>query len=188
MVKPSQHEAEEAIKTLLRYIGENPERPDLSKTPQRVIKSYDELFSGYGQNISKILSQNCHDIGEFSDIILLKNIYFTSMCEHHLLPIMGYASVGYIPNDKIVGISKLVRVVQAFAHRLQTQERMSRQIVDAIMQELAPKGAAIYVNAKHCCMNLRGVRQENNSMVTSLYRGIFKDDHNTKMQFLDLIK
>ena len=187
-VKPSRQDAIEAIKILIDYIGDSSERLDLQDTPERVIKSYSELFKGYGQNAGDVLQKNCLDTANFQDIVLLKNIYFTSCCEHHMLPIIGNISIAYIPNKKVVGISKLVRVVEVFSRRLQLQERMTKQIADALEESLQPVGVAVKVSAKHCCMSLRGVRQENNEMVTTCFTGQFKENASSRAEFINLIK
>jgi len=186
--KPTEKEAIEAVKTLIAYIEESPDRVDLQETPARVIKSYKELFKGYTENVGEILKKTCNYTADFKDLILLKNIYFTSCCEHHMLPIIGNVSVAYIPNEKIVGISKLVRVIEVFSRRLQLQERMTKEIASALEEHLAPLGVAVKVSAKHCCMSLRGVRQENNEMITTYFTGAFKDNADTRVEFLNLIK
>lgn len=187
-VKPSKQDAIEAIKILIDYIGDSSDRLDLQDTPERVIKSYSELFKGYGQNAADVLQKNCADTANFQDIVLLKNIYFTSCCEHHMLPIIGNISIAYIPNNKVIGISKLVRVVEVFSRRLQLQERMTKQIADALEESLSPVGVAVKVSAKHCCMSLRGVRQENNEMVTTCFTGQFKENASSRAEFINLIK
>jgi GTP cyclohydrolase I len=187
-IKPSKQDAIEAIKILIDYIGDSSDRLDLRDTPERVIKSYSELFKGYSQNASDVLQKHCVDTANFQDIVLLKNIYFTSCCEHHMLPIIGNVSIAYIPNKKIVGISKLVRVVEVFSRRLQLQERMTKQISDALEDNLSPLGVAVRVSAKHCCMSLRGVRQENNEMVTTCFAGQFKENASSRTEFINLIK
>lgn len=187
-VKPSKQDAIEAIKILIDYIGDSSDRLDLQDTPERVIKSYSELFKGYGQNAADVLQKNCSDTANFQDIVLLKNIYFTSCCEHHMLPIIGNISIAYIPNKKVVGISKLVRVVEVFSRRLQLQERMTKQIADALEESLQPAGVAVKVSAKHCCMSLRGVRQENNEMVTTCFTGQFKENASSRAEFIHSIK
>ncbi|MDA9674469.1 GTP cyclohydrolase I, partial [Alphaproteobacteria bacterium] len=153
----SEGEAEKAVKILIEYIGEDPNREGLLETPKRVIKSFKEFYAGYDQNPEELLSKTFEDIEGYNDIVLLKNINFESHCEHHMVPIIGRASIGYYPNKRVVGISKLARVLDAFAKRLQTQETMTAQIVDCIDKALKPKGTAIFIDAEHHCMSTRGV-------------------------------
>ncbi|MES2214457.1 MAG: GTP cyclohydrolase I FolE [Pseudomonadota bacterium] len=188
MEKPSKHDAEDAIKTLLRYIGENPEREGLKLTPERVIRSYDELFRGYKENVSEVLSNAFFDVGNFQDFVLLKNIKFHSTCEHHMLPIIGAVDIAYIPKDHIIGISKLARVVSIFARRMQVQEKMTVQIAEALQEHLSPLGVATKVSATHCCMTMRGVMQDASIMETTHYTGVFSEDHKYRQEFLDSVR
>ncbi len=186
--RPSKQEAEDAVRTLLRYLGEDPEREGLVKTPSRVIKSYDELFGGYKENISNILSTKFYEVGNFQDFVLLRNIKFHSICEHHLLPIIGTVDIAYIPKDCIIGISKLARVVSLFARRLQVQEKMTVQIAETLQTHLAPLGVAAKVSASHNCMTIRGVMQDSSVMETMHYTGVFASDHKYRQEFLDLVR
>lgn len=185
--KPSRSEAEEAVRTLLRYIGENPNREGLIETPKRVIKAYDEFFEGYSQDPTKELSKTFEDIEGFDDIVLVKDIEFTSHCEHHMVPINGVAHVAYWPDEKVVGISKLARIVDIFSKRLVSQENMTRSIADCIEETLAPKGVAVYIEADHQCMSIRGVKKRSSSTVTTTFTGKLLDDQAAQMRFLTMI-
>ena len=184
--RPSREEAEKAVETLLRYIGEDPSRHGLVETPARVIRSYDEFFAGYNMDASKDLSKTFEDIEDFDDMVIVKGIDFMSHCEHHMVPISGVAHVAYWPTDKVVGISKLARVVDIFAKRLVSQENMTRAIVDALNENLKPKGIAVIIEADHQCMSTRGVNKPGSSTVTSLFTGIFKDNQHVQDRFLKL--
>ncbi len=185
--KPTKNDAINAVKTLLEYIGENTNREGVLKTPERVVKSYQEIFSGYEADLDEILNVKFFEVANFQDIILLKNISFKSMCEHHMLPIIGSVDIAYVPNKAVVGISKLARVVDAFARRLQIQEKMTAEIAEAIDSRLVPKGVAVKVSAIHHCMSLRGVLKEDSIMTTLHYTGIFKKDEKYKNDFLTLV-
>lgn len=185
--KPSLEEAKAAITTLLKYLGENTEREGLKGTPNRIIESYKELFSGYTEDPEKILSKRFKEVSNFDDIVLLKKIKFHSFCEHHFLPFSGYVDVAYFPNGFVVGISKIARIVDIFAKRLQIQERLTAQIADIIDKKLTPLGVAVRVSALHSCMSMRGVLKEQSSMETSHYTGIFKQNFALRQEFLNLI-
>ena len=184
----SKDEAENAIKILIEYIGENPNREGLLETPKRVIKSFKEFYAGYSQDPEKFLSKTFEDIEGYNDIVLLKNINFESHCEHHMVPIIGRASIGYYPNKRVVGISKLARVLDAFAKRLQTQETMTAQIINSIDKALQPKGTAVFINAEHHCMSTRGVTKNDVTMTTNQFSGCFLEDVNLQDRFLNMIK
>ncbi len=186
--KPSREEAMQAVETLLRWAGENPSREGLLETPARVVKSYEEFFSGYEKDASVELQKTFEDIEGFDDMVLVKNIDFTSHCEHHLVPILGQAHVAYWPDEKVVGISKLARVVDIFGRRLVSQENMTRNIVKCIDETLKPKGVAVYIDANHQCMSTRGVNKGSSSTVTSMFSGVFKDDIEVQRRFLDMIR
>jgi GTP cyclohydrolase I len=186
--RPSRKEAEAAVETLLRYIGEDTARTGLIETPARVIRSYDEFFKGYTQNAADELSKTFEDITGFDDMVLVKQIDFISHCEHHMVPITGIAHVAYWPNENVVGISKLARVVEIFARRLVSQENMTRQIGETIQNTLAPKGVAIMIDANHQCMSTRGVNKPASSTVTMYFSGNFKEDANLQRRFMDMIK
>ena len=184
----SEGEAEKAVKMLIEYIGEDPNREGLLETPKRVIKSFKEFYAGYDQNPEELLSKTFEDIEDYNDIVLLKNINFESHCEHHMVPIIGRASIGYYPNKRVVGISKLARVLDAFAKRLQTQETMTAQIVDCIDKALKPKGTAIFIDAEHHCMSTRGVLKNDVTMTTNQFSGCFLENVNLQDRFLNMIK
>ena len=184
----SDKDAEEAFKTILQWIGEDPQREGLLETPKRVVKAFSEHFAGYKENPSDILSKTFKEIQGYDDIVVLKKIDFESHCEHHMLPIIGNASIGYLPNKSIVGISKLARVVNTFAKRLQTQEIMTSQIINAIHDNLNPIGVGVVIEADHHCMKTRGVHKKNSMMVTSQFKGSFSTDEKLRNRFLDFIK
>lgn len=177
---------ENHIKKVLEYIGENPEREGLLETPKRIRKAYNEVFSGYKQN-PKDLMKVFHD-GSCKEMVILKNCEFYSMCEHHMFPFFGHISIGYIPNGKVIGISKLARLVDCFAKRMQIQERLTSQIADTIMEELDALGVIVICEGVHFCMRSRGIKKQDASMVTSAVRGVFADDHKARNEFLALIK
>ena len=182
----SQSEAEKAVKTLIEYIGENPDREGLIDTPKRVIKSFREFYSGYGQNPEELLSKTFEEVDGYNDIVLLKNINFESHCEHHMVPIIGRATIGYYPNKRVVGISKLARVLDIFAKRLQTQETMTAQILSCIDNTLLPRGTAVFIDAEHHCMSTRGVLKNDVTMTTNQFSGCFLEDINLQDRFLKM--
>ncbi len=186
--KPSKEEAMAAVETLIRWAGDNPEREGLQETPHRVVKSYNEFFAGYEMNPEEILRKTFEEVEGYDEMVIVKNIRLESYCEHHMVPIIGKAHVGYIPEKRVVGISKLARVVDVYAKRLQTQETMSAQIADTIQRVLKPKGVAIVIDATHQCMSTRGVHKEESSTITSRMLGIFRSDPRTRAEFMDLIK
>ncbi|MGH1456080.1 MAG: GTP cyclohydrolase I FolE [Alphaproteobacteria bacterium] len=185
--KPSREEAMKAVETLLRWAGEDPTREGLIDTPKRVVKAYEEFFSGYGKDASAELSKTFEDIEGFDDMVLVKDIEFTSHCEHHLVPILGKAHVAYWPDEKVVGISKLARIVDIFGRRLVSQENMTRNIVRCIDDTLKPKGCAVFIDANHQCMSTRGVNKGCSSTVTTMFSGVFKEDNHVQRRFLDMI-
>lgn len=187
MNKPTKEQAMEAVKTLLQYIGENPEREGLASTPKRVIKSYEELFAGYTKNPEEILSTRFLETANFQDLVLLRSISFNSMCEHHMLPITGKVDIAYVPDNSVVGISKLARIVDVFARRLQIQEKMTAEIAETIQSQLKPLGVAVKISALHHCMSMRGVNKENSIMETMHYTGVFTKNENYRMDFLSLV-
>ena len=186
--RPNREEAEAAVKTLLEYIGENTAREGLVETPKRVVKAYDEFFDGYNQDPAEILQKTFGDIEGFDDIVLVKNIEFTSHCEHHIVPINGVAHVAYWPDEAVVGISKLARIVDVFAKRLVSQENMTNAIANSIQDALNPKGIGVYIEADHECMSSRGVKKRTSSTVTSTFRGILKEDKTERARFFEMIK
>ncbi len=185
--RPSREEAEKAVETLLRWIGEDPEREGLLETPKRVVKAYEEFFAGYGMNAEDELTKTFEDIENFDDMVIVKDIDFTSHCEHHMVPIIGKAHVAYWPDAKVVGISKLARVVDIFARRLVSQENMTKAIVDSITRALNPRGVAVMIEANHQCMSTRGVNKGDSATVTTTFSGIFKQDQHQQRRFLDLV-
>jgi GTP cyclohydrolase I len=177
---------EEYIAKILEEIGENPEREGLKNTPERVAKSYKSLFSGYDKDPKDILT--VFDDEQYDEMIVVKDIEYYSFCEHHMLPFFGKAHIGYIPNGKIVGLSKLPRILDIFARRLQNQERITQQVASCIMELLQPKGVGVVLEAKHFCMMARGVEKQNSIVRTSAMKGIFKEKDNTRSEFLELIR
>src|SRR5476651_1743303 len=187
MSKPTREEAEMAIHTLLRWTGDDPSREGLVDTPARVAKAFEDWFSGYDQDPEDYLTRTFEEIEGYDDMVVLKDIRFESHCEHHLAPIIGRAHVGYLPNNKIVGISKLARVVEAYARRLQVQEKMNAQIAHTIQRVLEPKGVAVVIEATHQCMTTRGVHKTGVTMVTSTMLGDFRKNEITRGEFLSVI-
>ena len=185
--KISKEEAKKAIQTILKYIGENPDREGLIETPKRVIKAFDEYFSGYAEDPQLYLEKTFGDVEGYDDMVIQKNISIQSHCEHHMAPIIGIAHVAYIPSEKVVGLSKLARVVEAFSRRLQTQERLTMQIANAINKGLKAHGTAVCVDAVHQCMTTRGVMKENATTVTNYFTGSFRDSHSLQQRFLSYI-
>lgn len=187
MPKPTKEQAEGAVRVLLEYIGENPTREGLIETPRRVVKSYSEFFTGYEQNPSKILSKTFEDVEGYDEIVLLKNMRLESYCEHHMVPIIGKAHAAYLPNGKVVGISKIARVLDVFSKRLQTQERLTTQIAKAIEDALQPKGVAVIIDSLHQCMTTRGVHKSETSTLTSCMRGVFRRNDKSRAELMSLI-
>jgi GTP cyclohydrolase I len=187
VVRPTREEAEEAIKTLLRWAGDDPAREGLRDTPARVARAYEDWFSGYTEDPEEYLSRTFEEVEGYDDMVVLKDIRFESHCEHHLAPIIGKVHVGYLPNNKVVGISKLARVVDTFARRLQVQETMNAQIADCIQRVLEPKGVAVVIEAAHQCMTTRGVHKPGVTMVTSTMHGEFRRNPLTRREFLSVI-
>ena len=184
----SDKEAEEALITILTWIGEDPNREGLLETPKRVIKAYKEFFSGYKEDANKVLEKTFGDVEGYNDMVIQKNISVQSHCEHHMVPILGMAHVAYIPKERVVGLSKLARVVDVFAKRLQTQERLTLQIAKSIMTALDAKGVAVTIDAAHQCMTTRGIKKERASTVTNYFLGQFKDDLSIQNRYLRFIK
>ena len=184
----SREEAERAVETLIKWAGDDPSREGLRETPKRVVNAFNEFFSGYNESPESYLSKTFEDVQGYEDIVMLKNISFHSHCEHHMVPIIGKVHLAYIPTKKVVGISKLARVVDIFAKRLQTQETMTQQIANCIEKSLKPKGVAVYIEALHQCMTTRGVQKPNVSTITSCFLGEFKTDKSIGQRFTDFIK
>ncbi|MCI5053788.1 MAG: GTP cyclohydrolase I FolE [Pelagibacteraceae bacterium] len=185
--KISKEEAKKAIQTILKYIGENPDREGLIETPKRVIKAFDEYFSGYAEDPQLYLEKTFGDVEGYDDMVIQKNISIQSHCEHHMAPIIGIAHVAYIPSEKVVGLSKLARVVEAYSRRLQTQERLTMQIANAINKGLKAHGTAVCIDAVHQCMTTRGVMKENATTVTNYFTGSFRDSQSLQQRFLSYI-
>ena len=185
--KPSRKQTEEAISTLLLWAGEDPRREGLIDTPKRVAKAYEDWFSGYKDDPISFLKRTFKEVDGYDEMIVLRDITFESHCEHHMAPIIGRAHVGYLPNKKVVGISKLARVVEAFARRFQVQEKMTAQIANCIEDVLKPKGVGVVIEAVHQCMTTRGIHKSNVSMVTSQMVGCFRKDARTRAEFLQMI-
>ncbi|WP_375464793.1 GTP cyclohydrolase I FolE [uncultured Methylobacterium sp.] len=186
--RPSREEAEAAVRTLLRWAGDDPNREGLLDTPTRVVKAYGQLFGGYDQDADALLERVFQEVEGYTDIVLVRDIPFYSHCEHHMVPFMGLAHIAYYPTKGVVGLSKLARVVDTFARRLQTQETMTAQIADVIESILKPRGVAVMVEAEHLCMAMRGVQKAGVSTITSQFRGVFKDDANEQVRFLTLVR
>ena len=187
VLRPSREEAEEAVRTLLRWAGDDPTREGLVDTPKRVATAFEDWFSGYDQDPEAYLARTFEEIEGYDDMVILKDIRFESHCEHHLAPIIGRAHVGYMPTSRVVGISKLARVVEAFSRRLQVQEKMNSQIANCIQKVLEPKGVAVVIEAAHQCMTTRGVHKTGVTMVTSSLIGAFRENSDTRREFLAVI-
>uniref|UniRef100_UPI0038739C79 GTP cyclohydrolase I FolE n=1 Tax=Thermohalobaculum sediminis TaxID=2939436 RepID=UPI0038739C79 len=184
---PTREEAEAAVRTLLRWAGDDPDREGLLDTPSRVARAYRDWFRGYGEDPAEMLARTFEEVEGYDEMVVLRDIRFESYCEHHLAPIIGVAHVGYIPTDRVVGISKLARLVDAFAKRLQVQEKMTAQIANTLSEVLRPRGVAVVVEGEHHCMSTRGVHKPGVSMVTSTMLGEFRDDPRTRKEFMDII-
>ncbi len=185
--KPSRAEAEAAIRTMLRWAGEDPDREGLQDTPARVVRSYEEFFKGYAEDPVALLARTFEEIEGYDEMVVLRDIRIESHCEHHMVPIIGRAHVAYLPNTRVVGISKLARVVDAYAHRFQIQEKLTAQIANTIADVLQPRGVAVVIEANHQCMSTRGVHKPGASMITSRMLGAFRDDPSTRREFLAMI-
>ena len=185
--KISDEKAEEAIRTIIQWIGEDPKREGLKTTPQRVVKAFKEYFKGYNEDPAEHLTKTFTEVEGYDDMVIEKNISIQSHCEHHMAPIIGVAHVAYIPLNKVVGLSKLARVVEAFSKRLQTQERLTMQVARTIMDVLQPRGVAVTIDAVHQCMTIRGVKKEKTSTVTNYFLGAFKDDLSFQNRYLRYI-
>ena len=187
VTKPSREEAEEAVRTLICWTGDDPDREGLIETPKRVDKAYEEFFEGYDMDPEGVLQKTFEEVQGYDDAVIVRNIRVESHCEHHIVPIIGVAHVGYIPNNRVVGISKLARVIEIFGKRLQTQETMTAQIADTIQKVLEPKGVAVVVDASHQCMTTRGIHKTESSTITSRMLGAFRDNPETRSEFMNLI-
>jgi len=185
--RPTQGEAEEAVRTLIRWAGDDPNRDGLLGTPERVVRAYDEFFAGYNEDPMEMLQKTFSETEGYDEMVVLRDIDFHSHCEHHIVPIVGKAHVGYLPSERVVGISKLARVIETFARRLQIQEKLTAQIANTLDEVLQPKGVAVVVEAVHQCMTTRGVKKPGVSLVTSRMLGQFRDDAKTRREFLSII-
>ncbi len=186
--RPSEEEAKAAVRTLIAWAGDDPDREGLKDTPKRVIKAFREFFAGYDEDPRAALSRTFEDVGGYDDIVMLRDIEFASHCEHHMVPFIGRCHIAYLPDDKVVGISKLARVLDIFAKRLQTQETMTAQIAHAIDQQLKPRGVAVFIEAVHMCMSLRGVEKRNVATVTTEFLGAFREDPALQVRFMELVR
>ena len=184
--KPTRDEAMEAVRTLIRWAGDDPSREGLIDTPKRVVKSYTEFFCGYDQDPESVLSATFSETQNYDEMVILKNMRLETHCEHHMVPIIGRASIGYYPDKRVVGISKLARVLDLYAKRLQTQETMTAQILNCIDKTLLPKGTAVFIDAEHHCMSTRGVLKNDVTMTTNLFSGCFLEDTNLQDRFLKM--
>ena len=185
---PSREEAMQAVKTLIAWAGDNPNREGLIETPKRVVDAYKEFFDGYKMNPDEILSKTFEEVEGYDEMVIIKNIRLESHCEHHIVPILGIAHVAYMPNKKVVGISKLARLVDVYAKRLQIQETLTAQIAQTIQRVLDPLGVAVLIDASHQCMTTRGVHKPESSTVTKRMLGVFKTDENIRSEFMELIR
>ena len=186
--RPTRQEAESAVRTLLAWAGDDPAREGLIDTPRRVVEAYEELFGGYGADPDAALARVFHDVEGYEDIVVVRDIPFVSHCEHHVAPFFGKAHIGYYPRGGAVGLSKLARVVEMFARRLQTQEALTSQIVEAIERGLNPRGVAVMIEAEHTCMSMRGVKKAGASTVTTRFTGVFQTDRSEQDRFLGLLR
>ena len=188
MDRPTQEEAEAAVRTLIRWAGDDPEREGLLDTPKRVAKSYRELFAGYETDPREYLERTFEEVGGYDELVVLKDIRVVSFCEHHMLPFLGRAHVGYLPADRVVGISKLARVVNGFGRRLQIQEKLTADIAQAIDEILQPKGVGVVIQSEHSCMTMRGVNTPGSRLTTSHLLGEVRDDPRTRQEFFELVR
>ena len=186
--RPTREEAEAAVRTLIAWAGDNPDREGLVDTPKRVVKAYDEFFAGYKQNSNEVLDKVFEEVAGYDDMVLVRDIPFSSHCEHHMVPFVGTAHVAYYPSEGVVGLSKLARVVDVFAKRLQTQETMTAQIVEAIEDALSPRGVAVLIDAEHMCMSMRGVQKQGSSTITTRFTGIFRDEPSEQARFMSMLQ
>lgn len=186
--RPSQKEAEDAVRVLMKWMGEDIEREGLIDTPKRVAKAYKEMFSGYDQDASTVLGRTFEEVGGYDDIVMIRDIQFFSHCEHHIVPIMGKAHVAYLPDGKVLGLSKIARTVDIFAKRLQTQENMTAEIAHTIDEALHPRGVAVMIEAEHMCMAMRGIKKLGSSTMTTAYTGAFKDTIEEQQNFMTMLR
>jgi GTP cyclohydrolase I len=186
--RPSREEAEAAVRTLIRWAGDDPAREGLVDTPRRVAEAYLELYKGYRESPDALMARVFEEVEGYGDMVLVRDIPFASHCEHHMLPFVGHAHIGYYPNRGVVGLSKLARLVDVFARRLQTQETMTVQIVQAIQDSLDPRGVGVMIEAEHMCMSMRGIRKQGTSTTTTSFTGVFRDDPSEQIRFLTMLR
>jgi GTP cyclohydrolase I len=186
--RPTQADAEAAVRTLIQWAGDDPAREGLADTPARVARAYRELFAGYAENPHDYLERTFEEVGGYDELVVLSDIRVVSFCEHHMLPVVGVAHVGYLPTHRVVGISKLARVVQGFARRLQIQEKLTAEIAEAIQDVLKPQGVGVVIEAEHSCMTLRGVNSPGATLTTSRMMGVLREDPRTREEFLALVR
>ena len=186
--RPSREEAEAAVRTLIAFAGDDPSREGVLDTPKRVVGAYEELFRGYKECPAEVLDRTFSETGQYDDLVLVRDIAFNSHCEHHIMPFFGKAHVAYMPVDRVVGLSKLARLVDCYARRLQTQEHMTSQIATAIEEILKPRGVAVLLEAEHMCMSLRGVEKPGALTVTTQFRGAFREDANEQVRFITMVR
>lgn len=186
--RPTREEAEDAVRLLLRWAGDDPDREGLLDTPARVAKAYSELFSGYGADVDEVLGRTFEEVGGYNDIVIVRDISFFSHCEHHMLPVIGKAHVAYLPSGRVLGLSKIARIVDVFARRLQTQENMTAQIANAIDETLTPRGVAVFLEAEHMCMAMRGIQKTGSTTLTTTFTGAFKDNAAEQARFMSMVR
>lgn len=186
--RPSQEEAEAAVRTLIAFAGDNPDREGLLDTPKRVVDAYEELYRGYRECPAEVLDRTFSEIGKYDDFVLVRDIAFNSHCEHHMMPFMGKAHIAYKPVERVVGLSKLARLVDVYARRLQTQEHMTSQITTAIDEILSPRGVAVMLEAEHMCMSVRGVEKPGSSTITTQFTGSFRENPDEQVRFITMVR
>ena len=186
--RPTREEAEAAVRTLIRWTGDNPDREGLLDTPQRVVNAYREMFSGYDMDPHEVLGRTFEEVAGYDDIVLVKDIAFHSHCEHHMVPIIGKAHVAYLPDGRVLGLSKIARVVDIFAQRLQTQESITAQIASTIDEALSPRGVAVMIEAEHMCMAMRGIRKQGSTTLTTTFTGSFRNDPQEQARFISMVR
>ncbi len=186
--RPSREEAEAAVRTLIAYAGDDPKREGVLETPKRVVDAYGELYKGYTECPADVLDRTFSEIGTYDDLVLVRDITFNSHCEHHMMPFYGRAHVAYMPVDRVVGLSKLARLVDVYARRLQTQEHLTSQVATAIEEILKPRGVAVLIEAEHMCMSMRGVEKPGAATITTQFRGVFRDDPNEQVRFITMVR
>jgi GTP cyclohydrolase I len=187
ITRPSREEAEAAVRTLIAWAGDDPTREGLLETPHRVTKAYREFFAGYGDDPRDVLHKTFKEVGGYDDVVLVRDIPFSSHCEHHMVPFFGKVHIAYLPHDGVVGLSKLARLVEVYARRLQVQENMTAQIIDAVNEHLNPRGAAVMIEAEHMCMSMRGVRAHGALTITQRFTGVFAEDRNEQDRFFAMV-